>query len=382
MQLRELTEGLKIAKDESGRRVIDYADDDKPDAPFFKALTRSAGVDRSAINLHKDDYSTEEISALKQHIAPNPKAYQEKMPLYTAMPLHMVGAKTDDFLDALKRRNEDEITFTEHGLDALMQKGADSVISALAKDRNNFKMFDRIVVAPIPSGKSLVYDFTKKVVASLEKFGKPVSVANDLLSKAASPKYGTIIRGAKLDREEKRPDKFFSRKKAFRKEAYDRMFKLFKDGQMTEDDLFGFYEQRLGQIEARENQLATRERTEKVNYEIEALQQEKDYLEQFLEKITDPSYQQGEQLSPEEIKTVRGLLRRLSYDRFEVTSPGTIQANNKSRTLVILVDDNVDTKRSLIDAYRVLFKNAEVQLPNSFVVAVALHQLKQPSTVK
>jgi phosphoribosylpyrophosphate synthetase len=151
---------------------------------------------------------------------------------------------------------------------------------------------------------------------------------------------------------------------------------------MTEDDLFGFYEQRLGQIEARENQLANQERTEKVSHEIEALQQEKDYLEQFLEKITDPSYQQGEQLSLEEIKTVRGLLRRLSYDRFEVTSPGTIQADNKSRTLVILVDDNVDTKRSLIDAYRVLFKNGEARLPNSFVVAVALHQLKQPSTVK
>lgn len=380
MKLEQLAEGLSIAKDQSGRKVINFVDDNKPDDEYFNKITSSMGRSVKKINLHKDDVSTEEIHKLKGHIGDEPKAYQAQLPTYTAMPLVSSGETSAEFLDALKQRDEENITFSKEGLDALMTKGAKATVNQLAKDRNGLKMFSKIVIIPIPSGKELVYDFTKKVAEAVKQYSSNVVVSKGALTKAASAKYGTVIRGGKLDKDEQRPDRFFTRKKTFRPEAYAHMFKLFKAGQKSEDELFDFYEKRVQEIEAHANILSKRGDSPKVKSEREALEQERAYLEKFLEQITDPKFAGQENLSPEEIKTVRGLLRRLSYDRFDVADDESLQrADEKERTLIILVDDNIDTNKSLIDTYRVLFKKGLVDARNSLVVAIALHQLKQPS---
>ena len=383
MKLKHIAEGLKIAKDQDGRKVIDFVDDNKSDDKYFSKITSSAGRSSKKINLHKDDVSTEEIHQLKGHIDKEPKAYQAQLPTYTAMPLFSPGETSAEFLDALKQRDEENVTFSKEGLDALMTKGAKSTVGQLAKDRNGLKMFSKVVIIPIPSGKSLVYGFAEKVAEAVKQYNSAVVVSKGALSKAASAKYGTVLRGGRLDKEEQRPDRFFSRTKKFRPEAYAHMFSLFKAGQKSEAELIDFYTRRVGEIETHANILSKSGDSPKVKSEREALEQEKAYLEKFLDRITDPKYVDKQNLSPEEIKNVRGLLRRLSYDRFNVTDEEPFQRKKeKERTLIILVDDNIDTSKSLIDTYRVLFKKGLVDARNSLVVAIALHQLKSPSKEK
>lgn len=389
MLLHDLFEGLTHTQDENGRHIIDYKNDDKRDDKYFAGLTKSVGVENKVINLHKDDYSTSEIGTLKQYIGKSDKGYQPEMLLYTAMPLQY-GPKSDDFLDALKRRNEEKITFNPSGLEELMKKGAFATVQRLAKDRNQFRAFNKIIVVPIPSGKSLTQEFANHVIKALQMYNKPVEQHN-LLAKSANPKYGTIIRGRRLNPDDEkregapyssRPDKFYTRFKQFRPESYNHMLGLYKKGQMSEQQLIDFYNQRMAEIANREQELAAQEKSEKVSSEIEALIQETKYLEKFILAISKRSSDitNDETSGPDEIKKLRGLLRRLTYDRFEVVDKTPTPSNPKERTLVVLVDDNVDSSKSLIDAYRVLFKQGVIHLPNYYVAAIALHQIKQAKT--
>lgn len=363
MKLNQVVEGLKVSRDETGRKIVDFTSSVGDDSYFSGVTSTSDFLKRRDVNLRKDDISQEEWDEIERHFDDKPDVYQDTLPVYPGMPLRKDdNGRTEKFLDALKRRDEENISFTEEGLDKFIQKSAKSVVYRVSKDMN-FKFYDQVVVVPIPSGKRLAGDFAKNVAEVIKGSGVSVRISN-LLSKNPAAKYGSLLRTR------------HGRTITFRPEAWNQLLGQVKKGQVSGDEAINHYENRVVEINKQLNQLqkiggpAAQQKADALKQEMEFLTP---YFEKLMDVATDPRF--GDTGDAEEIKSIQGFLKRMSYDRFNIEQDTITSQRKKDKPiLIVLVDDNIDSASSLVDAYRTLFKKGVLD-PKTKTIAITMHKL-------
>lgn len=405
MRLYELQEGFTIhpGHGPDDKDVIGYTPEG-PDDPFFSDLTKSSGAATRTISTLKDvTASTAEIEELSQAIEKNRRGYQDSITVYTAMPVykettHTTG-KLRSFMDTLKGKPNPTTEFSASGRDALLTDGAKTIVKNFLAKRPLTRI-KKIILAPIPSSSQLVVQFAHKLAEQLQNApggsGK-VSVETDMFQKATVARHGAIRRATIKNADDFDEDKrgysfpFPSRKLSYEPDALKNLIRdyvhAWTEGRVSDEQIHkDFYNlkvkviKKIKDLKTRLNNTEDAKQQEELTSEIDVYQQKLEFLETEYETaverrqelVTSPGYQPAYR-NPREIKANYGLTRGLTFDRFEIKQTSPLPPG----TLLVLVDDNIDTSKSIIDLYRTLFKKGVVNQRNNVSVTVfALQQMK------
>lgn len=368
-----LFEVLKYRQDAKGREVLTYKSAPETgsiprDDDWFQGVTESSKPGFQKIPLFsRDDISQEQAEEL-QSLKKQGKRFQPFLPFAWGARIRGKKGKGLDFLDALKGRNEEKITL----------KNADALINDLAKaavrefNKNlPAKRYKSIIVTPLPSTKPLAAQFAKAVAQQFQQTGIPTSYDN-LFVKNPDFKVGSQLRGGV--RGDRDGDGFADRGVTFRDDAYKHMLGNAKGG--NEADI----NKAIDHATNREAEIKKLVMSGKVNDEIATqLDLELQYIPKFLDAVLelDPS----QEAKVHQVKSESGFLRRMVYNRFSVNPEASYQksgqeAEEKNKALIIIADDNFDSKRSVDDAYYTLVENGVADFPATVVGAVAMHHIR------
>lgn len=362
-----LYEVLKYKQDSKGRDELTYKKaptkgDVPKDDEYFQDITKSMNPGSTKIKpFTKDDVSVQEVDYLKG-LKKEGHNFQPMIPISWASTIHGTKGKSADFLDALKDRNKDKVSFK--GMNDMIEDMAKAVLRELPP----LKSYKTAIVTDLPSTKGLASQFAKEVAKQLQQQGIPTAFDN-LFVKNPDRQTGTILRGAKSDETDE--DGFPVRPVTFRPEAYGRMLQLARQsGEEGINKAIDYAEQRKEAIKKQANDSNLTPDMAK------AIDEEAQYIDKYLDKILelDPNAEQKEVQTKQDL----GFIRRLVYKRFAMNPEAATskESTNEGKTLIVIADDNFDSRRSVLNAYYELVENGYANYPSSAVVAVAMHQMR------
>lgn len=255
-------------------------------------------------------------------------------------------------LDALKGR--DGHSTTPAAMNQMMQQATRSVMKQIGQYYRAMEKADNIVIIPVPSSSTIPMDFAKTLAAEFGANGK-VTTINDILEQNLNYKVG-VAGGKNMD-----PDKL--------ENLYSHVLDDYVRGARTEDQVLDFIEDAQSFVKRQINDPNTSEqdiRLYRVDYE-------------FLKELENEFFnmdgqQQPGQARQRRVHDIRGALRRHVYDRVKLKK-GAKAPKRTDNTIYVLVDDNIDQGRTVVDVYRYLYKKDLFNQPGTKVIGAVMHKL-------